>query len=74
MGNGEDMSPHTACSGGGTNYAEGDREGKTRLVMNFRKPPALGNQGTKELLSESEAKEPRASNSTSNHHREDFGS
>ena len=74
MGNGEDVSPHTACSGGRTSCAEGDKEGKTKLVMNFRKRPALGNQGARELLSESAETEPRASNSTSNRHREDFGS
>lgn len=73
MEKGEDASPHTAGSAGGANCAEGDKEGKTKPVMNFRKRAALANQAAKELLPESEETEPRVSNSTSKHHRDHSG-
>ena len=74
MENGENTSPRTARSHGGVSCAEGDKEARTSPAIGFQKRGALANQEAKELLSESEEMELRASNSTSNHHQDDFGS
>ena len=73
MAKGEDTSPHTACSDKGASCVEGDKGVRTNPAMNFQKPRALAYREAKELPSESEEMEPRASNSTSNHRRSGFG-
>jgi hypothetical protein len=74
MENGEDTSPRTARSHGGVSCAEGDKEARTSPAIGSQKRRVLANQEAKELPSESEEMEPRVSNSTSNHHRNVFGS